>query len=91
MTKLSLPSIDSGTTECTVLNCDGAWETVSAKSISYARSPNDLINDSVQAAFAKMRGTLSAMACIGCGGNIDPQTLLCSCCGRQYRLVAKDD
>lgn len=63
----------------------------SSTCVSYARSPNDIINDSIQEAFAKMRGTLSAMACTGCGGNIDPQTLVCKCCGRQYRLAVDSD
>lgn len=90
MAKLSLPSTDSETTECTVLSCDGTWATVETRSIRYEDLLVDKIDDKIQNALSNMRSKLSAMACTGCGGNIDPQTLLCSCCGRQYRLVAKD-
>ena len=91
MAELSLPPIDSGTTECTVLNCDGTWATVETRSINYKDLLVDTIDDKIQNALSNMRSKLSAMACTGCGGNIDPQTLLCSCCGRQYRLVASDE
>lgn len=91
MAEISLPSIDSGSTECTVLSCDGTWATVVTRSINYKDLLVDTIDDKIQDALSNMRSKLSAMACTGCGGNIDPQTLLCSCCGRQYRLVAKDD
>ena len=91
MAELSLPHIDSGTTECTVLSCDGTWGTVEARSIRYEDLVVDKIDDKIQNALSNMRSKLSAMACTGCGGNIDPQTLLCSCCGRQYRLVASND
>ena len=48
------------------------------------------IDDKINDALSNMRSKLSVMACVGCGGNIDPQTLSCKCCGRQYRLVASD-
>lgn len=51
----------------------------------------DLIDKRIQETVSDMKSTLSAMACVGCGGNIDPQTLSCKCCGRQYRLVASDE
>ena len=35
--------------------------------------------------------TLSSMECKSCSGNVDPETLKCTCCGRQYRLVAEND
>ena len=52
---------------------------------------DDLIDQKIQETVSDMKSTLSAMTCTGCGGNIDPQTLLCSCCGRQYRLIASND
>lgn len=52
---------------------------------------NEIIDNRIQVALSDMKSSLSAMACIGCGGNINPQTLVCSCCGRQYRLVASDE
>lgn len=55
------------------------------------RSIDDLIDERIQETVSAIKSTLSAMACTGCSGNIDPQTLVCTCCGRQYRLVAKDD
>ena len=50
------------------------------------KSGTDIIDSRIEAALADMKTTLSVMACTSCGGNIDPQTLVCSCCGRQYRL-----
>lgn len=91
MAELSLPSIDSETTECTVLSCDGTWATIETRSIRYEDLLVDKIDDKIQDALSNMKSKLSAMACVGCGGNIDPQTLSCKCCGRQYRLVANDD
>ena len=90
MAELSLPPIDSGTTECTVLSC-GTWTTIETRPINYKDLLVDTIDDKIQDALSNMRSKLSAMACVGCGGNIDPQTLSCKCCGRQYRLVANDD
>lgn len=58
---------------------------------TWKSNANEIIDSRIQAALADMKSSLSAMACTGCGGNINPQTLICSCCGRQYRLVAKDD
>lgn len=80
MTKLSFPSIDSETTECTILNCDGICAPIETRSIN----DKDLLADTID-------DKISAMTCVGCGGNIDPQTLSCKCCGRQYRLVASDE
>ena len=51
-------------------------------------NPSEFIDSKIQAAVSDMKTKLSAMACTGCGGNINPQTLLCECCGRQYRLVS---
>ena len=84
-------SEDSEPTECTVLTCDGTWATVETRSINYKDLLVDTIDDKIQDALSNMRSKLSAMACTGCGGNIDSQTLVCSCCGRQYRLVAAND
>lgn len=91
MAELSLPPIDSKTTECTVLSCDSTWATVETRSINYKDLFVDTIDDKINEALSNMRSKLSAMACVGCGGNIDPRTLVCSCCGRQYRLVAAND
>ena len=91
MAELSIPSIDSETTECTVLSCNGTWATVETISINYKDLLVDTIDDKINDALSNMRSKLSAMACVGCGGNIDPQTLSCKCCGRQYRLVASDE
>ncbi len=71
-----------------------------ASTIAYIRSDtitstwasiDDLIDKRIQETVSDMTSKLSAMACTGCGGNINPQTLVCSCCGRQYRLVASND
>jgi len=88
---------DSETTKCTVLNdtwatIENPWATANVvRSIRYEDLLTDTIDDKINNALSNMRSKLSAMACTGCGGNIDPQTLSCKCCGRQYRLVASDE
>lgn len=98
MTELSLSSKDLETINCTGLSCDGTWATienpwatVETRSIRYEDLLVDTIDDKINDALSNMKSKLSAMACTGCGGNIDPQTLSCKCCGRQYRLVASDE
>lgn len=67
------------------------WNSTTSIWRSSLANIGDLIDMRIQETVSDMKSTLSAMACTGCGGNIDPQTLLCSCCGRQYRLVASND
>lgn len=52
-------------------------------------SVTEYVDARMQEALSELKSKLSAMECTGCGGNIDIETLKCTCCGRQYRLVAE--
>lgn len=75
-------SITSSSNSYLSVCCDGRWQSISV-------SPNEFINDSIQEALSGLKSKLSSMECSSCGGNIDTETLKCTCCGRQYRLVAE--
>ena len=77
-------SITSSSDSYLSVRCDSKWQPISI-------SPNEYIEDRIQEALSGLKSKLSSMECSGCGGNIDVETLKCTCCGRQYRLVAEND